>query len=186
MTSRETTWTFFFAFSVLSISCHDRGVEATEGGQGIIVPGKSIDGVFLGDSREEVEGSLGEPTAKGDAEGIYRGWFTYAYLEGEHAGLHIYFIDIESSYGRVDLVTVLAPYSGKTKEGIGLGSQLVAVHQIYGVPRRTLVQPSRDWIADFYCFGGRTLELHYEDSLVSTLSIGYYVPMEQDTLYSCE
>lgn len=187
-TLRRIPSLFSLAIVLSSISCHDAGVEVVkpdEGGVGIILPGIGIEGIALGNSEETVAQKLGKPSAKGWADGLYRGWRTYAYWEGQHAGLEIYFIDNGDSYGPADVLTVLSPYGGKTSEGIGLGSSLETVHQKYGKPKHTLTQPTQHWIADFYCFNGKKLEVHYVDSLVSTMSIGYFVPMDEDTLSSC-
>ena len=167
-------------------SCQDMGFQVPEeGGVGIIVPGKSIEGISLGESKEDVEQQLGEPSAKGWTFGVYRGWRFFQYREGLHAGLSIEFIDYGPSYGPVDLLSALSPYSGKTKEGIGLGSALIFVRQTYGIPRNTLSKPERNWIADFYCFDGKKLEIHYLDSIVTTISTGYFIPIDEDTLTSC-
>ena len=80
----------------------------------------------------------------------------------------------------------LLTYRGKTKEGIGIGSPLSIVHQTYGEPKYTLTKPEQSWIDDFYCFYGKKLEIHYEDSVVTTMSIGYFIPIEQDTLSACK
>jgi hypothetical protein len=59
---------------LLSFACQDMGVEVVEGGPGIIVPGKSVEGIKLGDSRELVEEKLGSPTSLGWADVLYRSW----------------------------------------------------------------------------------------------------------------
>lgn len=166
-------------------SCQDLGVEAFEGGVGIIVPGKGIEGIVLGDSKEAVDTKLGEPTRKGWTDGLYRGWRNYEYREGPHAGLSVDFIDNFDSYGPVDALQVEAPYKGATKEGIRIGSSLKTVRAVYGLPKTTLANAPQHWLADFYCFGQRKLEIHYADSVITGMSSGYFLPMPQDTLSSC-
>lgn len=79
------------------------GIEVPEeGGIGIIVPGKSIEGIRLGESKEDVEQQLGMPTARGWGHGAYRAWMVYDYREGPHAGLSVDFIEDRNSYGPVD------------------------------------------------------------------------------------
>jgi hypothetical protein len=170
-----------------SISCKDKGTEPTEeGGIGIIVPGKGIEGINLGDSKDDVKQKLGTPSEAGLADGIYRSWLVYDYFEGPHAGLSVYFIEEDNtSYGPIDELVAVAPYSGKTREGIGLGTTLNDVHKIYGKPKNELLQPAEHWVEDFYCFNGKKLEIHYVDSVITTMSIGYYIPMPKDTLSSC-
>jgi len=188
MIKLNKTFLMVFLLLLLSfISCKDNEVESEgEGGNGIIVPGKSIEGINLGDSKDIVEQKLGNPSAKGWTDGIYRSWLNYEYEKGSHSGLSIDFIDDNNSYGPVDVLTVRTPYNGKTKEGIGIGASLNNVHKIYGKPKNELLQSEAHWIADFYCFTGKKLEIHYVDSLITTMSIGYFIPLEQDTLSSCK
>lgn len=168
--------------------CKEKAVEPKdEGGVGIIVPGKSIEGVNLGDSWEVVEQKIGNPTMGGIADGNYRSWIAANYMEGPHAGLSIYYINNSyDSRGPVDLITASAPYSGKTKEGIEIGSSLNNVRKAYGNPKNTLLFPDRGSIFDYYCFYGKMLLIHYKDSTATGISIGYFIPMEQDTLSSCD
>ncbi len=181
----DTITRLSFVATIFLASCQDLGVQESEGGVGIILPGKGIEGIVLGDASQAVDAKLGEPTFKGWTDGLYRGWRSYVYMEGEHAGLSIEFIDNIDSYGPVDLIGVEAPYKGRTKEGLGIGSPLQSVHATYGLPRHTLVNPQQHWIADFYCFRGKKFEIHYTDSLITTMSIGYFIPIPQDTLSSC-
>jgi hypothetical protein len=162
--------------------CHTTDVQPT---QVLIVPGEGIAGVRLGDSQSTVESILGKPDFGGIADGLYRAWFSAEYSSGEHSGLAVYFIEVDNRPGPVDLITVRAPYGGRSKEGIGIGSSLVSVHRSYGLPKRTYLSALDHWIADFYCFGSRHLEIHYKDSLVTTISTGYFLPMLQDTSYAC-
>jgi hypothetical protein len=187
MVKLNKTFRIVSIFILLSFfSCIDNEIESNgDGGIGIIVLGKGIEGIILGDSKDVVEQKIGKPSVKGWTDGIYRSWLNYEYSEGPHAGLSINFIDNNNNYGPVDELEVGSPYSGKTKDGIGIGSSLNNVHSIYGKPKNILLQPEQHWIADFYCFGGKKLEIHYVDSIVTTISIGYFIPMEQDTLSSC-
>ena len=172
--------------SLWGISCHDNGVDVPIFGIGIIVPGQSIDGVQLGDLRETVEAKLGEPDAKGEAYGLYRSWLHYTYLAGPHAGLSVQFFEVDNTYGPVDALAIISPYSGKTKEGIGIGSSIESVHETFGKPRCTFEETAQKWRADFFCVGRKKLEVHFVDGVVSTISIGYFVPLERDSLSQCE
>ncbi|NIA31709.1 MAG: hypothetical protein GWP06_17595 [Actinobacteria bacterium] len=163
--------------------CKKNIIEPTEmGGPGIIVPGISVEGIKLGDSRKTVEVKLGKPTSVGWADGLYRGWRLYSYAEGArhepHVKLQFYFIDHGNSYGPVDWIGIGEAYKGKTKEGIGIGSALGQVRQAYGFPSETFL--SQGIITDKYCLNGRKLEIGYKDSLVIGMSTGYFVPMPQD------
>ncbi len=165
-------------------SCEDNGVEVVEGGPGIIVPGKSVEGIKLGDSKETVEAKLGKPQSGGIADGLYRAWYAADYLQGPHAGLTVYYVEINNLPGPVDELIVVSPYAGKTKEGISIGLPIGKVHQAYGSPHHSFYFPQYNEVVDFYCINEHKFEIHYTDSLVTACSIGYFVPLPQDTL-SC-
>ena len=182
--SRELFFVAVLSCTVLVQSCEEP-VEV-EDGVGLIVPGRSIDGIKLGDSKETVEAKLGKAESGGIVDGLYRSWYAAEYVQGPHAGLTVYYVEINNQPGPVDELTVMSPYAGRTKEGIGINSALKMVHQVYGIPKKTPTRAEDAWIADFYCFGGKKLEIHYKDSLVTTMSIGYFLPMTQDTSFPCE
>jgi len=174
---------------LLIASCEDNGVEVVEGGPGIIVPGKSVEGIKLGDLKETVLAKLGHPTSVGWSDGYYRSWRAYFYDEGSRVDaiikVHFNFIDNGDSYGPLDLILIGPAYKGKTKEGIGIGSPLGKVHQAYGLPQHSFHFPQyNNEVVDFYCINEHKFEIHYADSLVAACSIGYFVPLPQDSL-SC-
>lgn len=155
-------------------------------GPGIIVPGIGVEGIKLGDSKETVEATLGRPTSVGWADGIYRSSRLYSYEEGGQPRLEFYFIDYGNSYGPLDWIGIGPAYRGRTKEGIGIGSSLSKVREVYGAPDTTLFWPDQRIIADFYCMNRRKFEIHYKDSVVSVCSMGYFIPMPEDPLYPCK
>ena len=170
--------------------------QSTEPGEkdetGLVVPGVGMDGVKLGDTLETVLKKLGGPSSTALADGLYRSWSAYFYDDGPHAGLEIDFIDKpDGSIGIVDLILVGSSphskdsYTGKTKEGIGLGSTLKEVHNVYGSPDTTLHFSDITRINDIYCFGQNHFEIAYKDSVTSGFSIGFYKPMTRDPLYNC-
>jgi hypothetical protein len=163
----------------------DSFIPIEKGGIGIIIPGKSVEGVELGDSPQTVYDKLGKPTSVGWTDGIYRSWRMYAYEQGPHAGLIINFIDSGATYGPVDVINIEPPYSGKTKENIGLGTSLIKVHKVYGLPDTSLCLPDQNWIADYYCINQKMFQIHYEDSIVSRISTGYLAPISEDPFYPC-
>jgi len=171
-----------FMLIIFMHSCNENIYEDEEGGGiGIIVPGKSIEGIKPGDYREDVVRKLGQPTQGGIADGLFRGWFASDYTDGPHSGLSVYYIELEDgSHGPVDIIVAGTQYTGKTKDGIGIGSSLKTVHEIYGEPVRTLsgavTNPPRIWIVDIYCINQKHFEIHYEDSLITGFSIGYFLP----------
>jgi hypothetical protein len=163
--------------------CHTTDVQLSPV---FIIPGEGIDGVRLGDSRETVLANLGEADLGGIADGLYRAWYSSEYTQGPHAGLSVYFVEMDNRPGPVDLVAVQSPYAGKTREAVGIGSPLALVHKAYGQPQKTIARSSEHWIDDFYCIGGKKLEIHYVDSLVTTISIGYFLPIPQDETNPCK
>ena len=147
----KTTKLLFLFLSIIFLStCNDNITQPIDGGgPGIIVPGISVEEVKLGDTKETVEAKLGKPTSGGLADGIYRSW---------------------RGIGKA--------YKGKTKEGIGIGTALEKVHQVYGLPEETFL--SEGIITNKYCLNGKKLEIGYRDSLIIGMSTGYFVPLPQD------
>ncbi|MGE5859686.1 MAG: hypothetical protein ACM34J_03995 [Ignavibacteria bacterium] len=182
---------FLYLLVVFICSCNENIYEEQEGAwTGIIVPGKSIEGIKLGDSREDVVEKLGQPTTGGIADGLFRSWLASDYTEGPHAGLSIYYLELkDGSHGPVDIIAAGTFYTGKTNEGIGIGSTLKNVHKFYGEPLSsrtgTVMNPARTWIADNYCINQKHFEIHYEDSLITGFSIGYFLP-PPDELNDCK
>ena len=180
----------FTAFTVITLmvlwtllpGCQDMGVAPV----GIVVPGLSVDGVRLGDSREAVERVLGKPSGGGVADGLYRAWGVSNYRDGTEERLSIYFIETANGYGPVDAISAGPAYRGKTREGIGVGSALADVHAAYGHPDTSLVSSDEHVrIVDLYCMNNHKFEIHYLDGVVSGFSIGYYLPMPQNPLDPC-
>ena len=174
----------FSFFILLSLNSCKGNVNSpsNEGNIGVIVPGVSVDGVKLGDSRQTVEAILGKPTNVGYADGIYRSWRLYSYDEGTRVNpyvkLQIFFIDTVNNYGPVDGIGIGDAYTGKTKEGIGIGAALTKVHLAYGQPVVSSVSDSI--LSEKYCLNQKMFEVHYEDSLITTMWMGYYIPLPQD------
>jgi hypothetical protein len=158
---------------------------------GIIVPGISMDGVKIGDTEETVIAKLGNPDVYGYADGAHRAWRTYDYIEGPHAGLTFYFIADSGGYGPVDMILAGTsysseiPYSGKTQEGIGLGSTLKDVHNAYGLPDTSEIYYLSN-ISEIYCNEQRHLQISYRGSVIFALSVGFYKPMPEDPYYDCK
>lgn len=99
---------------------------------GRIIPWESIDGVNLGDTPDTVSKKLGKPKYEGVWDGAYASGIAYSYEEGNCAGLSVLFNDNKT----VIAFDINKPYSGTTKEGIGIGSSSKSLHDIYGVPNK--------------------------------------------------
>lgn len=98
-----------------------------------IVMGKSVDGVKVGDSTGTVVRKLGQPSSiiLGDFPG-----FMYEYTQSEHAGMFVT-ISTDSSFGGlvgVVYVKVVSPYSGTTKDGVGIGTSRDIARKFLGSP----------------------------------------------------
>ncbi len=98
--------------------------------------------------------------------------------------LHFCFIDSGVTYGPLDLILIGPAYEGKTKEGIGIGSSISEVRHFYGSPLETFFSPENHLTVDFYCSSDHMFQIHYEDSIVTGFSIGYFLPIQEDP-FSC-
>lgn len=176
--------------SVLLVSCNilSTNNKTDDCGPGIIVPGVCIDGVKLGDSREQVEELMGKPHSSGLADGLYRGWTTYYYKpdDTEGTGLNISFI---YPTGPVDMFIGQKPYNGKTPEGIGIGSTLDDVKAAYGEPEdipSDVIVDGAHHLQYTYCFHSTKFNIGMDDGVVVGFFMGYYETMEQDQTYQCK
>ena len=153
-----------------------------------VIPCKGVDGVAFGQTWAEVEAALGPPSLVGWADGIYRGWRSYAYLEGPSAGLSVDFLieDDGASFGPVDMFMLEPPYSGKTQKGIGIGSSLGEVEDVYGEPANVFTKENNPGYALYtYCFGDQRLNLGIQTDTVSGMNLGYYEPMAEGDGQHC-
>ena len=133
---------------------------------GRIIPWESIDGVNLGDTPDAVNKKLGLYDENFNWDGIYSGGMVYDYNDGFHAGLRVFIGDADY----VDDISVKSPYTGKTKEGIGIGSSLASVHDVYGVPDKThsINDTTR---SETYYSDNSGFNIYYEDSNVRRIGI---------------
>ena len=133
---------------------------------GRIIPFISIDGVNLGDKMETVEKKLGKSDGGFRWDGLYASGIGYIYNEGFHAGLEVIFMG--SDY--VECLWVKSPYSGKTKENIGIGSSLESLHEVYGMPNE-IFPNIRD---EVYYSNNREFRITYnENSYIKSIDISF-------------
>ena len=133
---------------------------------GRIIPFISIDGVNLGDKMETVEKKLGKSDGGFRWDGLYGGGIGYIYNEGFHAGLEVIFMG--SDY--VECLWVKSPYSGTTKENIGIGSSLESLHEVYGMPDEIFLN-IRD---EVYYSNNREFRITYnENSYIKSIDISF-------------
>lgn len=149
-----------------------------------VVPGVRVDGVTLGDSREDVEKLLGNPQDGGIADGLHAAWLATEYSEGSHAGLVIYFREVSGpdgpEAGPVDMIAMRDEYAGTTRDSIGIGVDLSFVREVYGTPLST-TQTSSGTIKDTFCASNkRWFQLFYKDGVVTSMHIGRYLQLPND------
>lgn len=110
------------------ISC-DNGVAPNDNDR--IVLYESVDGVRIGDDAAMVIRKLGQPSSvvQGDFPGV-----RFEYHDGVHATMNIVIYDPTAIPSGVVSLAVFAPYSGKTEEGIGIGSTHQEVLEGLGEP----------------------------------------------------
>jgi hypothetical protein len=132
---------------LMPLNCTDLGPESDAGR---IVWNTSIERILHGDDSLTVVRKLGPPNAitsgllPGDAPVAFPGC-TLHYTSGSHAGLMIViWRQPSSSWGLgARYISAGPPYTGTTKEGIGLGSTREEVHRAFGPPTES--GHSIDW-----------------------------------------
>lgn len=153
------------------LSCADLGPE---GEAPRLIPGSSVDGVQFGMSWEEVVRLLGGGYAFGSFDGVPFSGTILGYLTGEHAGLSMWFPEwgeIPSTWGPVIAIEVNESYSGKTREGVGIGSTREQVRAAFGNPGS---YTDRDGTpaTDSYVMHGKAVFIQY--TLGKVISIRMY------------
>ena len=175
---------FVISSIIISYSCN-YPTEIELGRQGIIIPGVSVSGIKLGDTKSTVESILGKPTTMGWADGSNRGWRIYLYNDSTEIDFYksrqitVYFLEYGANFDTfdtVDVITVGHSYKGKTEFGIGIGSSLESVHQVYGVPDTSSYYSFNNSNTDIYCVNKKWFSILYEDSLITSMSMGNYKP----------
>lgn len=173
---------YFFSIIVAGLtlslfSCNDSGLNALfENSR--VVPGYGIDGVMLGDSSDEVEQKLGKDYQLGGGDGTGKTWILYTYEKGEHKGLRVWFLEQFDSNGRgypgpVDILEVDSTFTGKTRDGIGIGSSIEDVHKFYGLPIE--VRYGSGFTYETYCIVNKQFYLSYLGNVLRRFSIGPYI-----------
>ncbi len=138
--------------------------DLNEQGKFRIVIGESIDFVKVGDGGNVVISKLGQPDeiAMGDFAG-----YMYIYKKGFHSGITV---TINSEQGeKVSAISIYAPYSGRTKEGLGIGSKHDDVIKILGEPAQSIELASIGNIMDYYYIGDNKFSVSYSDNIVESI-----------------
>lgn len=181
------SWLCFALMLLMLSSCKNpAGGDSERGGPGLIIPGESIEGVKLGDSREEVEALIGPPSSTGWGDGLYRAWYIYQYnpsgTPGPGFSIH-FIIEEDQTWGPVDMLMAHPPYNGKTSEGIGMGSSLHDVREAYGKPDFSAGQVLQDGGIDSsytYCIDDIKFYIGTVDDSVRVFGIYHFIPLDVD------
>jgi hypothetical protein len=123
---------------------------------GVLVPGRSLGGIHLGDSSRAVRSTLG--TFYGTCRGCPRRTWYFTYRPFDKRGLAV-----EFTGGRVSSVyTLWRPAGWHSRHKLGFGSSLLAVHKLTGASRtvtckdyEALVRDSAHARTAYYVFDGR-------------------------------
>ncbi len=133
-----------------------------------IVPYEGVDGVTFGDSEATVIAKLGRPdnTGVGDFPGVF-----YEYVRGIHATMNVVIYSPGQPHAGVVSISVQSPYSGKTKEGIGVGSPRVSVQQTMGkADSRGVRDSTSSW--ERYNDDSHLLLVNYRGEVVESITLG--------------
>lgn len=147
-----------------------------------IIPGVSFDGVALGDYEELAIEKIGEPDYighGGDSSTMYK---IYYYDSGEYNGLRILFVLIDPSVpypeeaesGPANILSVYPPYSGTTKDGIGIGTSKDFVLQTWGEPTSE-DSSSENYSYHIYCLNEYRVFIGYQDNLINEMKFGPFI-----------
>jgi hypothetical protein len=123
---------------------------------GVLVPGRSLGGIRLGESQRAVRAALG--AFYGACRDCSRRTWYFTYRPFEKRGLAV-----EFTRGHVSgLYTLWRPKGWHARHGLGFGSTPLAVHALVGTARTVvchgydaLVQDSGRARTVYYLFGGR-------------------------------
>lgn len=180
------------------VSCNilSSDTKISDCGPGMIIPGDCIEGVKLGDSREQVEKLLGEPRIVGWTDGLYRAWRTYVYQPSEiHSsgygmGISFIYYGEDQPWGPVDRIIISGLYASKTPDGIGIGSTLDVVLSVYGEPafsREGINGDGNKQGIYLWCYGTIKFTIGTLNETVTGFFMGHYIPFseEEEQDYVC-
>ena len=138
-----------------------------------IVPGLRMEGIYPGDSNKKVEELLGKDHDLGWGDGgSNKSWIIYKYTSGEHNGFSAWFIEKFDTEGKpypgpVDFLVADTPYTGKTRDGIGIGSNIQAVHKIFGDPYKSSTPGS--YKTENYCIRNMDMFIRYHNDTIEEI-----------------
>ncbi len=166
-----------FLLSFLLSTCKDMGTEPL--GDGRIILGESIEGIHLGDTPERVMELLGPPQYTGHGTASDREWGIFYYDQptgAEESAIEIWFIGATSTEpGMADAVAVNYGYTGRSREGIGIGTKREDLYRVLGQPRLILGAPT-DVSFHYFCVKKTSMLFHIRADTVSVLLLGPLIP----------
>jgi hypothetical protein len=150
---------------IAPVGCDDIGAPAEP--DLTIVFGESIATVRVGDSESDVVRKLGPPTytTDGDFDGVL-----YYYTEGRLANLWVAISYDPALRLGVLFVDAVAPYPGRTKEGVGINSERGFVLSKVGKPDATNVYGIT--MNDVYHYPENKFNLYYQNEHLLRISMG--------------
>jgi hypothetical protein len=155
-----------FIFLLLFLAC-DESVQSDAGSARIVID-QSIDGVLIGDDTAAVIQKLGCPDSilppPRPPQRIFMYW------NGAHTGMSLVIRYPQASPPGVSSVSVGSPYSGKTADGIGIGTDAAFVLSRLGSPSDTLAS-SLIGRVERYAFANTYFDVQYVSDTVVTLAI---------------
>lgn len=137
--------------------------------------GRSISGVEIGMDTSAVTKRLGRPdfVRLGDFTGVI---FTYAYPVEDGAGyldslsVAINTNPMDSSYGVIG-VEAKGPYSGRSAEGIGIGSTRKDALDAWGSPDDSHMNGVSGHRDDVYEFAENRFRIYYEEGKIASITL---------------
>ncbi len=138
--------------------------SASEDDEARIIFGVSIDNVEIGDHAKAVRGKLGEPDeiVLGDFAGKI-----FSYTQGKYNGIQMMIHDDDEK--GVLFVSIDPPYSGTTREGIGIGTSRSEVLEKFGQPASS--EKAAQSIGDTYFFDDVAFVIGYRDQAINTIML---------------
>ena len=147
--------------SALALLLSGCALLAGEDEEAEIVFGEHIEGIEIGDDSSEVARKLGPPPSQ--AYGDFDGWI-FVYDEGRLERTEITIWRQTTPSPGVSEVSVYAPYEGKTKEGVGIGTPRNSALEKLGPPDAS--RETDEEIRDAYVFEGRRFVVAYRGGAV--------------------
>lgn len=158
------------AYLFLLSSCSDLGTDISQQEEHRIIFGKSIDGLTINMDSTEVIDLLGPPNEIliGDFSGVI-----FLYTQGKHARLSVTIYTVHNSTRLQGVVTVFAsaPYSGKSEDGVSIGSSRQMTLRFVGQPDESGEGSQAGSIVDRYFYDTNVFIILYSDGQIEAVGM---------------